>query len=408
MAASPSSATTVVNMTPSSDKALEHLSCAVCLCFPEANVLQCTSGHIMCAECHARVCVEDKPTCPTCRMVLDPLHPIRNVLAEQTIALLPVPCPNEPCNAKCTRGSLATHLASECAYRQATCKYHPLGCKWTGLSRTVKRHEDKCKKADLPGWKLLKKVEDVQAEQAAAAERERRAAAANARIVAMMGTRCRNLEVSHVTLHKCSAHEHVNSKPAHLASAAFHAIGYRFKLFTMHDSSSGTYQVALQLRDSRTPLPVDFFVVGGPPASETRGIRPTMTSHTFDRQRDTRTSAPVAVCDGEVAAALGDLDSLVLRVGIADRRTGRLSRDFQGQPHGGGGGGYHGGGHDSADEHDMDEHDDDDPDGDGWDSENNSFSDEEDGDSVYGGGGGYGGGPPRDYYGGGGGGGRRY
>ena len=377
------------HLTPSSDKALEHLSCAVCLSIPEDTVMQCQLGHIICAECHLRVCIEDKPICPTCRMPLDPLNPIRNVLAEQTIALLPAECTNAGCTAKCTRGTLRTHLSSECAYRTAVCKYHPLGCKWSGLHRACGRHEDRCKKADMPGWKLLKKVEQVQEAQAAGAKREREAAKADALVVAMLSTRCRNIEVSHVTLHKCSAHEHVASRPAHLASAAFHAIGWRFKLYTVHDSANGTYQVALQMRDSRE-LPVDFFVVCGPGI---RDVRPTSVSHIFGRARDARTSTPVTIAEGDAAAALANSDSLVLRIGIADRRPGRLSRDFQGQSRDFQGQTSYGGGGYGDDDVYGEERDDDDDDS-GWNSESNEVDDfDEDDESLYD----HDEGPPRRY-----------
>jgi len=349
------------------EEANPHLCCSVCFSFPEGNVLQCGSGHIMCCDCHTRVCAEDKPTCPTCRVSLDPLKPIRNVLAEQTIALLPVACPNDLCNAKCTRGSLQSHLTTECAFRQTCCKYAPLGCKWTGLARQLQRHEDRCKKAELPGWKLLKKVEGVQANVATAAARETIKAAADAKIVGMLTSRCRNLEISHVTLHKCSAHEHIGGRPAHLASAAFHAIGWRFKLFTVQDG--GSYSVALQLRDSRTPLPVDFFIVGGPTGTAESRVQSVCTSHIFGRARETRTSTPTLIAEGEAATAMAELDCLVLRIGIADKRTGRLSRDFQGMPSSSGGGGlppFDGDGPEDSDPED------DDPDG--WDSE--GFSDD--------------------------------
>ena len=67
--------------------------------------------------------------------------------------------------------------------------------------------------------------------------------------------RCRNAEVSHVVLHKCSGHEHVAGKPAHLVSAAFHALGSRWKVYTVHNPESSTatgrasYSAVLQLRD---------------------------------------------------------------------------------------------------------------------------------------------------------------
>ena len=315
-------------LAAASEEVLPHLCCSVCLSFPEASVFQCDSGHIMCHECHGRVCAEDKPTCPSCRMVLDPVKPIRNVVVEQSIALLPVACPNEGCHAKCTRGSLQAHTSAECPYRTVSCKYAPLGCKWEGLARSCQRHEDKCKKAELPGWKLLKKVEEVQAKRVAS-ERQETDSSAAVNIANILSGRCRNLEVSHVVLHKCSAHEHVGGRPAHLASAAFHCLGFRFKLFTLHDPTAGCYQLALQLRDSRTPLPLDFFVVRAP-ATDAR-VRAVTASHTFDR-RAARTSEPITIAQDDAASALSDFDSLVLRVGIADRRTGRLSRDFLGQP----------------------------------------------------------------------------
>ena len=92
-----------------SEENLPHLCCSVCLSFPEAEVLQCHSGHILCRACHDRVCIEQKPTCPTCRTPIDALKPIRNVALEQTVAVLPVECPNG-CSEKLTRGALARHL----------------------------------------------------------------------------------------------------------------------------------------------------------------------------------------------------------------------------------------------------------------------------------------------------------
>eukprot|EP00965_Chrysotila_dentata_P197039 6177956-Pleurochrysis_carterae.AAC.8 len=65
------------------EESLPHLCCGVCLSFPEAEVMQCCSGHILCRPCYERVCHDEKPTCPTCRETLDPCKPIRNMLAEQ-------------------------------------------------------------------------------------------------------------------------------------------------------------------------------------------------------------------------------------------------------------------------------------------------------------------------------------
>ena len=59
--------------------------------------------------------------------------------------------------------------------------------------------------------------------------------------------RCRNAEVSHVVLHKCSGHEHVAGKPAHLVSAAFHALGSRLLGVDIVDLRANTFYAQLRL-----------------------------------------------------------------------------------------------------------------------------------------------------------------
>ena len=138
-------------------------------------------------------------------------------------------------------------------------------------------------------------------------------------------------------MHKCSAHEHVAGKPAHLVSAAFTAIGYRWKLYTVHESLCEgvavpeTYSVVLQLRDSRMPLPCDLFVTRGPGADARIGAA--KAAHTFAQRH--RSTEPLVLAKGEAANALGEAETLVLRVGLTDRRAGRPSRGFLGQEGGG-------------------------------------------------------------------------
>ena len=158
------------------EESLPHLACTVCLSFPEKDILQCNSGHIMCRQCYDRVCAEERPQCPTCRDVLDISKEVRNSLAEQTIALLPVACPNAPCAAALTRGTLDKHLKDQCGFRPVCCKYALLGCKWGGIASGRATHEDSCKRADMPGWKLLEKVKAKQEAEKA----EHRAALAEA------------------------------------------------------------------------------------------------------------------------------------------------------------------------------------------------------------------------------------
>lgn len=314
-------------MKPPTEEQMPHLCCTVCMSFPEAHVLQCGSGHILCNLCHERILHEEKPICPTCRMPLDALKPIRNVLAEQTISLLPVSCPHEACRTTLTRGVLAQHVTAECRFRSMHCKYSPLGCKWEGMAKELVHHEEHCKRAEQPGWRLLKKVcakvsEDATVHRAALAT-----ANEGMRVCELLSGRCKNISISHVTLHKCSAHEHAGGKPAHMVSPSFHAIGFRWKVYTISDLGTGKYSVVLQLRDCRMPLPVDFFVIRSPGMDAS--IRPASLSHTFAPRH--RSTELLCLAEGSVADVLGDADTISLRIGIVDRRTGRLNRSFQGQ-----------------------------------------------------------------------------
>lgn len=230
---------------------LPHLCCSVCLSFPEKEVLQCHSGHLLCRDCYDRVCHEQKPTCPTCRTALDPLKPVRNVALEQTLAMLPVACPNRPCAEKLTRGSLTRHVEHECMHRAVQCKYHLLGCKWAGVAADCVKHVDSCKRAVQPGWKLLPKVaarvQDVTQKHEAALTEARRAEL----VCSMLSGRCKNIAIVNVQLHKCSASEHVAGRPAHLMSAGFYALGFRFKLYTLVEPGA-RYLAVLKLCDSRS------------------------------------------------------------------------------------------------------------------------------------------------------------
>jgi len=320
----------VEEQIPTEDS-LPHLCCSVCLGFPDSEVLQCCAGHILCRVCYNRVCHEEQPKCPTCREPLDLLKPIQNKIAEESIARLRVSCPNDGCSVSLTRGSLSQHLASECAFRTLSCKYGPLGCKWSGFASALPKHEDRCKRAEQPGWKLLKRVEAMQdaAKKKQAAELAERES--NYAVVQMLEDRCRNIEFTSVQLHKCSAHEHIGGNPAHLVSAAFHALGFRWKLYTLSELGASRYSVVLQLRDCRVPLPADFFVLRGQPLE--LPTKPAVCSHTFALRH--RASSAALIADGPAADALSDMETLTLRIGLIDKRSGRPDRGFLGQMHSG-------------------------------------------------------------------------
>ena len=196
--------------------------------------------------------------------------------------------------------------------------------------------------AELPGWKLLKKVKEREQRQADAAAAAAAPGAIALQLVEMMSSRCKNIEVSHIALHKCSAHEHVGGKPAHLVSPAFTAIGYRWKVYTVHDLTAGTYSAVLQIKDSRMPLPCDVFVCRGP--STDARIAAAVASHNFAPRH--RCTGPLLLASAEVANTLGELDTLTLRIGLVARRAGRPNRDFSGVESGGAWGGGGGGAED--------------------------------------------------------------
>ena len=314
------------------EETLPHLACTVCLSFPEKDVLQCNAGHIMCRTCYEQVLHQERPTCPTCRDVLDTTKEVRNTLAEQTIAMLPVECPNAPCAVALTRGTLEKHLACECAYRPVCCKYSVLGCKWEGVASGLAAHEEKCKRAEMPGWKLLEKVKAKNDEVAAEHRAELAERAKERRVVEALSSRCRNVELSHVVLHKCSSHEHIAGKPAHLVSATFHAVGCRWKVYTFIDPGPGTYCAVVQLRDDmRQQMPVEVFVLRGPGGTgDGTGMRPASISQTFSGASRQRSTEPMVLAHGAAADALEKEEKLELRIGLVDRRVGRIVSTFAG------------------------------------------------------------------------------
>ena len=348
----------------SSEASNPHLCCGVCLSFPEEDVLQCTAGHLLCRECHSRVCLDEAPQCPTCRTALDPLNPVRNLVVEQTISRLRVACPHKDCEAVLTRGTVAAHAATECRYRHACCKYAVLGCKWEGLHAQLGRHEAKCKRGSLPGSKLLKKAK----KHAEAAEARHAAELAEARrsdrIVGALSGRCTDAAFVDLTLHTTSQHEHVADTPAHLAAATFHALGLKWKLYTLctrapppGDADAdpiAKYSVVVQLKEPTTKdVPVDFFVLRSP-ATDPR-LQPACASHTFHRRGSRHREGgdapqvgrdandPLTIAAGPLADALSQGETLHLRLGMVDRTPGRAARAFLGQRWGDGDERRHGG-----------------------------------------------------------------
>merc|ERR1712176_613142 len=101
------------------------------------------------------------------------------------------------------------------------------------------------------------------------------------------------------------------------------------KLYTVCELGASRYSVVLQLRDCRVPLPADFFVLRGQHLEA--ATRPACCSHTFALRN--RASDPTLIAEGAAADTLADLETLTLRIGLIDKRSGRLDRGFLGQMH---------------------------------------------------------------------------
>lgn len=122
-------------MAHSKPEVSELYECPVCLEVPNARILQCTHGHLLCQGCFIKL--SDK-RCPTCRITLSTRRPIRSLVAEAAISKLPATC--KGCKLECTRGVLRDHV---CGHR-AFCKDTDKVCHvvYKGGETTMIEHDD--------------------------------------------------------------------------------------------------------------------------------------------------------------------------------------------------------------------------------------------------------------------------
>ena len=174
----------------------------VSLDFPSAAIYQCSNGHLLCDGCFTRVVEGNQPVCPTCRVSLSRDRPIRSRFAETVLSALPVPCTNvgSGCTQHVRYGQLSAHLTSECLYRRADCKYHPLGCDWAGYARDLRRHQRQCPVKSLPVKELLAGVQRRNEQQAARQQVQNRINDRYQRATGYLSKRCRDIQVRDVTI----------------------------------------------------------------------------------------------------------------------------------------------------------------------------------------------------------------
>ena len=89
----------------------DRLECPLCMELPNAEVHQCSNGHVFCSDClgmHRKQQYAGSSKCPTCRVALGD-EPIRNREAEKRIGLLAGAC--DGCAAGMLRKDLQEHMA---------------------------------------------------------------------------------------------------------------------------------------------------------------------------------------------------------------------------------------------------------------------------------------------------------
>merc|ERR1712150_44462 len=137
----------------------DDLHCIVCFEFPTGgHVYQCKNGHLLCQICLQKILHQCKPQCPSCRVRLSREHSSRNRFAETVLASLQVTCSHEGCGAILKFPDQKEHEEKDCEHRPAKCKFHQLGCTWSGKEKGRKLHQKICPIRNETPRKLLKNV----------------------------------------------------------------------------------------------------------------------------------------------------------------------------------------------------------------------------------------------------------
>lgn len=118
-----------------------NLQCPVCKEIPLGKVSQCQNGHLICDLCLVKVLSSSRPLCPECRADLR-IASTRNLLAENLIRLISVPCPHANCAEMLTASTLILHRDQQCPFRSVACGFNILGCQAGDIPfNEVTKHE---------------------------------------------------------------------------------------------------------------------------------------------------------------------------------------------------------------------------------------------------------------------------
>eukprot|EP00124_Ichthyophonus_hoferi_P002681 Ihof_evm6s193 gene=Ihof_evmTU6s193 len=381
------------------------LNCSICLSQPEAEVYQCSNGHLLCTDCHKRVGAEDSCACPTCRVRMSRNNPTRNYVAEKARDQLPASCENKGCNDALTVATIVLHQTTQCPFRPSKCQYYRIGCDWSGVYSDLTKHESACKFSSMSGEDILPLVVWREAQEEAERQKEKEIQAIDKNVVDILSSRCRNIEVRDVRL---SLDEIVNDT----SSTPFKCLGETWiatlrqrkaegkgeKNIGMRKDGQTVERVGLRLsrqrgrRGNYPRLRLNVTVLKGP--SHPIDLPPSVHSLVFEKGDRRSAYIPLPV-EGSQANQLSSCHNIHLRLVFVDARNG-LNREFTSERSSDALVGHRGSGNHSNSDSDSDddnEGDDSDENDDECDSENEndhscdsdsrSSADEEEGSDFY-------------------------
>jgi len=252
-------------------------------------------------------------------------HPARNLFAESVLATIEVECSHEGCSKMIAVGSKAQH-EEECEYKVVLCKFHLLGCSWTGLKSQVAAHKKECSIKQMSPRRILKLVQEKEeAKKLEAANSRSNFEKGGRKVLDLLSARVHDIVVRDVLLEKDEICDEVCSK-------TFMALGLAWEVI-MTKNPKNPNQAAVEIRmvsSLRKKLRVSFFIVKGPYVSF--DIAPSVHNAEFDKDdyHYTRDSAHSQLCplnvDEETSRKLLEEESIHLRIGFVDRSRGISSR----------------------------------------------------------------------------------
>nr|CAD7401010.1 unnamed protein product [Timema cristinae] len=112
---------------------LSQFECPVCSEYVQAPIVQCKSGHLVCANCRPKI-----KRCPVCR---GPLKDIRNLAMEKLACSIMFPCKyaGRGCTVSLFNKEMAEH-AKACEFQPYSCPCPGSPCTWQGYLEEVLPH----------------------------------------------------------------------------------------------------------------------------------------------------------------------------------------------------------------------------------------------------------------------------